>query len=238
MNEDKFRIITETDTFFVIYKPAGLLLHAAPGKNKITLVDLIKKHFPAIESVGDDPVRPGIVHRLDQDVSGLLVIAKTQAMFEHLKSQFKSRQTRKIYQALVFNKIKEPKGEISLPIGRSGRGVKMSVNYGKDLKPALTRYEVLENYIFKKQTYSLVRIELKTGRTHQIRIHFQSQGHPLVGDTLYKIKRIKQPENFGRIFLQAVELGFKDLDNKEQNFKIELDQDLQDLLKQFQKDES
>ena len=235
MNEHDFRIIKETEDYMVVYKPAGLLVHTAPGKNEVTLADLVIKHFPEIINVGDDVIRPGIVHRLDQNVSGLLVVAKTSEMFEHLKDQFKNRETKKIYQALVFNWPKEERGKIDLPIGRSGKGVKMSVNFGKDLKTALTEYCVLEKYKWHKQGLALLEIKLHTGRTHQIRVHCQSQGHPLVGDTLYKIKRVKHPENFDRIFLQAVELGFKDLENVEQNFKLELDVELKELLINFEK---
>jgi 23S rRNA pseudouridine1911/1915/1917 synthase len=234
MNEDQFRLINETEDYMVVYKPAGLLIHTATGKTEITLADLIVKYYPEIIKVGDDPMRPGIVHRLDQEVSGLLVVAKNQTMFENLKNQFQDRRVKKVYQALIFNWPKDESGQIDLPIGRSGKGVKMSANHGKDLKPALTEYKVLQKYVWDKQKLALVEVKLHTGRTHQIRLHFQSQGHPLVGDTLYKVKRVKQPENFKRIFLQAVELGFHDLNNREQNFKLELDIELQDLLKSFQ----
>lgn len=233
MESLKLNIISETENYLVINKPAGLLVHPAPGKDEKTLADFLLDYFPKIKDVGDNPIRPGIVHRLDRDVSGLLVVAKTHEMFAHLKEQFKVRKTKKIYKALVFNKLKENSGRISLPIGRSGRGVKMSVNYGKDVKPALTEYRVLQNYLWDKQELSFVEIKLHTGRTHQIRVHFQSQGHPLVGDTLYKIKRINQPENFDRIFLQAVELGFKDLANENRYFQISLDKELKTMLNKF-----
>lgn len=235
MNEERFKIIHEANDYMVVYKPAGLLVHTAHGKDEVTMADMIMNHYPEIKDVGDDAVRPGIVHRLDQNVSGLLVVAKTQKMFEHLKAQFKNRETNKVYQALVFNWMKDDNGKIDSPIGRSGKGVKMATNYGKDLKSALTEYSVLEKYRWNKQGLALLKIKLHTGRTHQIRVHFQSQGHPLVGDTLYKIKRVKQPESFDRIFLQAVELGFKDLDNQEQHFKLELDVELKELLTRLEK---
>src|SRR3989339_19326 len=178
-----------------------------------------------------------LTHGSDRLVSGLLVIAKTQASFENLKKQFKERTIKKYYTALVYGKLLKDEGEINFPIRRSTKGHKMAAvpetDRGKPsqgVRKAKTIFSTIQKFI----NYTLLRIRIKTGRTHQIRVHMAAYGHPIVGDPIYntKMTRIKNKKlNLERIFLVATELMFKDLGGKEQNFKIDLPKELQDFMK-------
>jgi len=220
-------IIAETDDFLVINKPAGLIVHPAAGVKEETLTDWLIKKYPKIQNVGENPQRPGIVHRLDKDVSGLLFIAKTQKMFEHLKKQFQNHQIIKEYLGLVHGVITADNGQINFPLKRSkltGKIVaKPKESEGKD---AITKFEIIKRYV----NYTYLMIELLTGRTHQIRAHLQAYGHPLVGDKLYKNKKIKSNQNLERIFLHSAKLGFNGLSGDYQEFNLKLPPELQTLL--------
>jgi 23S rRNA pseudouridine1911/1915/1917 synthase len=224
-------IIFENDDLLVINKPAGLLVHDAMDIDiRSTVVDGLLKLYPEIASIGDDAKRPGIVHRLDKDVSGLMVIAKTQEAFEFLKEQFKERTITKEYLALVYGKIPHPVGEIKLQIARSKTKGRMVARTGdQEGKEAHTHYEVIKY----NNTTTFARVKILTGRTHQIRVHFQALGNPLVGDKLYKIKKMRMnPIPLDRIFLHAQKLGFKLLDGEEKEFELPLPKQLEDFLKQ------
>lgn len=225
--KEELNIISETQDYVIINKPAGLLVHPAPHSQEKTLVDFLIQKYPEIKNVGDDEQRPGIVHRLDKQVSGLLVVALNQKMFEHLKSQFQVHQVLKEYQALVYDQIKDNQGIINLAIGRSTKKFgQMSVNTLKDLKPALTEYQVKQRF----KNYTLLKVRIKTGRTHQIRVHLKELGHPIVGDQIYTFKKFKNKTDLNRIFLHSYHLGFDDLKNEWQEFKIDLPIELQDFL--------
>ncbi len=252
---NKIKIIAETENYLVINKPAGLLAHTTENnslvdKKEITLVDWLLKKYPEIKNVWDTikslhsngagkknktgKIRPGIVHRLDRDVSGLMIIAKTQKAFNHLKKQFQDREIKKIYQALVHNEIETEQGIIKRPIARSKKtGLMISKStVDAKAKEAVTEFEVLQKFI----NYTLLKINLKTGRTHQIRVHFKSIGHSVVGDTLYAtrdVKLKKQKIDLNRIFLCATKLGFIDLEKKWQEFEIKLPQELKNILKEL-----
>jgi len=222
-------IISDTDHYIIINKPAGLLVHEAPGSQEPTLVDIILKKYPKIAKVGEDPLRPGIVHRLDREVSGLLVIAKTQDMFDHLKKQFKSRQIKKEYTALVYGAPQKPEGEISFNIDRSETiDYKMAAvpTHEERGRRAITEFEVTEHL----GNYTLLKIKPKTGRTHQIRVHLNAYGLPIVGDLVYKPKKLKTKIKMDRIFLNAHYLSFKDLDDKLKEFTISLPANLENIL--------
>lgn len=242
------KIIKETEEYLVINKPAGLLVHSTENnQEKATLVDWILKKYPEIKKVWDKKnktgkTRPGIVHRLDRDVSGLMVIAKNQKMFNHLKKQFQIRKIRKIYQVLVHGEIKQEQGTIKLPIVRSKKTGLMIAKSTPDskAKEAITEFEVLQRF----KNYTLLKINLKTGRTHQIRVHLKSIGHGVVNDTLYQTRnqkntylcqgygrQEKQKFNLNKIFLCATKLGFNDLKNQWQEFKINLPKELTNILK-------
>ncbi len=250
-------IIYQDENFLVINKPAGLISHPSPTHPKETLINILLNSFPEIKNVGDDKIRPGIVHRLDKEASGLLAIAKTQQAFAHLKKQFQNRLVEKEYLVLVCGKVKDEKGEIALPIGRlPKRGYKMTAGYFPKAKPARTEYEVVKYFeasaesaeanftprIYSRknpqsfakadQNYTLLRVKTKTGRTHQIRVHLKSLGYPVVGDKVYGSKK-QEKKDLKRLFLHCYKLSFMDLADKKQGFEIDLPKDLKDFLKQL-----
>lgn len=230
----KIKIIHETAEFLVINKPAGLAVH---GLNNYTLADWLMEKYPKIKKIGDDPERPGIVHRLDKDVSGLMVVAKTQNAFDGLKKQFKNRTIKKQYTALVHGKIQKDSAIINFPIKRSREGYKMAAmpatvkgSPTEDGRLAETEFTVLRRLI----NYTLLKIKIKTGRTHQIRVHLAAYGHPIVGDDTYSTAKTRiqnKKLNLGRIFLIADYLSFTDLAGKRQDYKINLTEELKNLLK-------
>ncbi len=223
-------VLTETDDYVVINKPAGLLVHQASEKShELTLVDWIKKTYPGIEAVGD-PNRPGIMHRLDRDTSGVMVIAKTMPMFIHLKEQFQQRTVEKVYMALVHGRIRAEQGEINLPIGRSRRSGRMAarpLEANDEDRPAITRFDIIKRF---RKAFCLVHAYPLTGRTHQIRAHFMAYGHPIVGDMLYTVKRQPMKIQLGRQFLHAELLAFTDLAGKTVRVQAPMPKELQDYL--------
>jgi len=174
------RILHEDDDILVIDKPAGMVVHPAPGHFSGTLVNAILYHCPKLEGIGGK-IRPGIVHRLDKDTSGILVVAKTAAAQVHLATQFKDRTLQKTYLALVLGRMKTAGGVIDLPIGRHPVDRKKMSVQSKRNRDARTLWRVKEQFA----SASFLEIEIKTGRTHQIRVHCASMHHPVVGDTVY-----------------------------------------------------
>lgn len=222
-------IVYEDDDLLVINKPAGLLVHEAlKDEYRATVVDGILNLYPEIAHVGDDASRPGIVHRLDKDVSGLMVIAKTQTAFEYLKSQFQERTVKKEYLALVYGSLPKETDVIDQRISRSKRKGRMVARSGdQEGKEAHTQYDVLKRFV--NTTY--VRVAILTGRTHQIRVHFQSIGYPVVGDKLYKSKSMKWNEiPLDRLFLHSNLLRIRLLDGEEKTFEAPLPPELEHLL--------
>lgn len=173
------QIIYEDDHIAVINKPAGLVVHPGAGITSGTLVNALLYHLDSLSGIGGI-IRPGIVHRLDKNTSGLLVVAKNDKAHIHLQQQFKSRTISRIYQTLVWGNIDEEEGRIEQYIGRSSRDrKKMSVR--TDGKPAVTEFKVLKRYPY----LTFLKVKLFTGRTHQIRVHFKHLGHPVFGDPEY-----------------------------------------------------
>jgi len=215
---ENIKIIYEDDDVLAINKPAGLLVHG-----QSSLVDWLVKKYPEIKNVGEDLTRPGIVHRLDKDTSGVLLIAKNQKSFEYLKTQFQQKKIKKKYLALVNGEIKNNSGIIDLPIGKSKKDFRKK-KAGKDargkIREAVTEYKVLKRF----DKYTLVEVLPKTGRTHQIRVHFKAIGHPIVGDKLYG-----HQSNLNRQFLHANSLELTLLGGA----RIKLEADLPDDLKNF-----
>lgn len=232
--DHKIKIVQEADEFLVINKPARLAVH---GLADYTLSDWLIERYPKIKKVGDDQRRPGIVHRLDKNVSGLMVIAKTQAAFSHLKKQFQKRTVVKEYTALVHGKIKKDDGLINFPIKRAQDGYKMAAlpatvkgQPAQIGRLAETKFQVKQRLI----NYTLLKIKIKTGRTHQIRVHLAAYDHPIVGDNTYgtaKTRAQNKKLGLNRIFLIADYLSFLDLRNDRQDFKIHLTQELKNILK-------
>jgi len=203
-------IIYEDDDVVVINKPAGVIVHQFAQQLEYSLADEIVKRYPEIATVGDDPVRPGIVHRLDKHASGLIVIAKNQAAFDHLKAQFKNREVHKKYFVLADGKFENQFGSINFRIGRANNAKNRMAafptnsEFGKD---ALSHYEVLKMY----KNYSLLDIEIETGRTHQIRVHMFASDAPVVGEHVYGVSRVArktQKTALDRLFLHAHTLEF------------------------------
>ncbi|MDQ5931451.1 MAG: rRNA synthase [Patescibacteria group bacterium] len=232
-------IIEQTDDYVVIVKPAGLLVHPADSSpDEPTLVDWLVEKFPQIKTVGDEPeLRPGIVHRLDREASGLMVIALNQKTFDALKMQFQDRTIEKEYLVLVHGKMLREFGEINLPIGRMSRGGRMaahSSNY-EEGNEARTEYFVEKRF----STTTLLRVHIHTGRTHQIRVHMFSLQHPVVGDTLYPLKKFgktKMGKAFPlppRLCLHAARLVFTDKTGARKEFLAELPPDFANYLTQF-----
>ncbi len=238
-------IIFEDDDLLVLNKPAGLLVHAAASaRGETTLVDQLLAYLPSIKKVGDDSSRPGLIHRLDRDTSGLIVVAKTQKAYLALKKSFKLRQVQKTYLALVFGVIAAKKKIIDMPIARSSKGYFIArhaadvAGLSKDLKKnyrwATTYITELERFL----GYTLLAARPKTGRTHQIRVHLKALGHPIVGDQLYSGKKQREQAlrdfNLQRQFLHAAKLSFKHPQNRRLvSFEAPLPDDLQKVLDQL-----
>lgn len=219
----------EDDDILLINKPAGMVVHPAAGHDRGTLVNAVLAYCPELEGIGGEK-RPGIVHRLDKDTSGLILVAKNDRALRHLQAQFKARTVSKVYVALVEGQIQPPSAIIDAPIGRDPRQrKKMSVILSRPgsvrARPAQTRYRILTLY----DDFSLLECEPYTGRTHQIRVHLAFVGYPIVGDTVYG--RRKQRLALKRHFLHAAGLTFRrPSDNEELTFRTELPSELQAVL--------
>jgi 23S rRNA pseudouridine1911/1915/1917 synthase len=173
-------IVYEDRSIIVINKPPGLVVHPAPGNYSGTLVNGLLHHCPDLAPISGE-IRPGIVHRLDKDTSGTIVVAKNAGALENLAGQFKARRVKKTYLAIVYGEMKSDFGEIDLPVGRHPtERKKMSVK-SRNPRRALTLWKA--KAIFR--SCSLLEVDLKTGRTHQIRVHCAAIHHPIIGDTLY-----------------------------------------------------
>lgn len=174
-------IVYEDDDILVINKPAGLVVHPSKGHLQGTLVNGLLHYLNGNLSCGSDLYRPGIVHRIDKDTSGLLVVAKHNAAHQALADQLVNHDMRRSYMALVHGHVKAPQGTIEAPLQRDPAN-RLRWTVAKDGKYALTRFQVLESY----ENATLLDLELETGRTHQIRVHLEFIGHPLVGDPVYR----------------------------------------------------
>lgn len=210
----KLKILYEDKNVLVVDKPAGIIVHPGEGKKDygITVVNLISEKLDKDFRKGE---RPGIVHRLDKDTSGVLIVAKNKMACVSLKRQFKNRKVEKKYVALVNGKLQYPEGIIDSPIARADRGGnKMRVSSSIDGREAVTKYLLKDVYRFDKNfPASLLEVEPKTGRTHQIRVHMAAIGHPVIGDPFYgnrKVNKIFEHDlGLKRQFLHSCEIKFK-----------------------------
>ena len=220
-------IIYEDNEIILINKPAGMVVHPGAGVKEGTLVNALLFYFPEIKGVGSEK-RPGIVHRLDKETSGLMVIAKNNKSYLELQRQFKERIVEKKYLTLVKGKMPSKEGKIEIPIGRHIKErKKISVRTTKP-KEAITYYKVIEEF----KDFSYLEVKPITGRTHQIRVHLSSSGHPVAGDKKYGGYNLKI--KYPRLFLHAFYLSFiHPTMNKRMEFSIPLPDDLNDYLKKL-----
>jgi len=228
-------IIHEDRYILVINKPAGMVVHPAPGSWADTLVNGLLDHCPGIEGVGEDALRPGIVHRLDKDTSGVIVVAKTSRSLDFLKKAFKYRRVEKQYLALVSGEIPESSGMVTLPIGRhpvKRKCMTVDLSHGRS---AITLWHKRAQCTGA----TLLEVALKTGRTHQIRVHFKALGYPLIGDTCYGRRWRKKAEKnmlpiergVPRQMLHAWKLGFcHPWSGRRMEFMAPLADDMKDRL--------
>lgn len=192
-------IVFEDDDVIVVNKPQGMVVHPAPGHENGTLVNGLLDHAPLATVNGE--LRPGIVHRIDKDTSGLLMVAKNDQAMLSLSAQLKAKTNQRKYLAIVHGNFKEEAGTINAPIGRSKKDRK-KMAIVEDGRPAVTHFKVLERFT----DYTLIECELETGRTHQIRVHLKYIGHPVAGDPLYGPRNTLKGNGQ---FLHAKLLGFK-----------------------------
>ena len=221
------KVIYKDENFLVLNKPAGLIVHGEEN----SVANWLLKNFPEVKGVGDKPEeRPGIVHRLDRDTSGILVVARNQKAFEYLKNLFQNHQVKKTYLALVCGELKEKEGLIDKPIGIINGSVRRTVHAknARMVKEAKTKYKVKKELEIGGEKFSLLEAEPLTGRTHQIRVHLNSIGHPIVGDRLYGRKN---PLNISRQFLHADSIEFALPNGSKLKVGADLPEELNSILK-------
>jgi 23S rRNA pseudouridine1911/1915/1917 synthase len=231
-------VLYEDSSLIVINKPAHMVVHPAPGHQSGTLVNALLHHCQDLSGVGGT-LRPGIVHRLDKETSGVMVATKEDRAHQHLASQFKLHSIQRRYLALVYGQVAQPTGRVDLSIGRHPVERKKMSTRSRQGRRAVTHWRVLRSY--DQDRLSLVELTLETGRTHQIRVHLANMNHPVVGDPVYgsnrKPRMLNDPElrrlieRTGRQFLHAWLLGFNHPDDERPlEFYAELPAELQDVI--------
>ena len=219
-------IVYEDDDVIVVNKPQGMVVHPAPGHPDHTLVNALLYHSPL--STINGTFRPGIVHRIDKDTSGLLMVAKNDLAHQSLAEQLRNKTNKREYLALVYGQIKEDEGTIDAPLGRNPQDRKKQAVV-KEGRHAVTHFKVMKRY----DNFTLVKCILETGRTHQIRVHMKYIGHPLVGDPLYGPRKVIGKDGQ---FLHAALLGFKHpRTGKELVFEAPLPENFQKMLDKLDK---
>ncbi len=232
----------QDETLAVVEKPAGLVCHLGAGIQSGTLVNALLHHFGPLET--GDPLRPGIVHRLDKDASGLVVIAKNRESHQALSQQFKDRTVQKEYLALVYGQPSSAHGTITFPLGRDSRNRKKISVRSRSPRTALSEFEVDSVY----HHFALLKVRIQTGRTHQIRVHLSHSGHPIVGDDVYGANRNRTIANaslktrvvgLGRLFLHAHRLCVRHPQtNREMEFRSPLPPRLVEFLETLSRADS
>ncbi len=232
----KIKILYEDSNILVIDKPSGISVHPAaeqtgsesskPVKVKQEFItDWVVKNYPKMKNVGEpagEIQRPGIVHRLDRETSGAMLLAKNQKAFEFLKNQFVNREIKKVYHTIVSGSVRNDRGIINKPIGRSPRDFRRYLagrGARGEMREAITEYKVLKRFEISHNKFTYLEVKPKTGRTHQIRVHMKYLNHPVVCDSLYNAPKSGQtdqscPKGITRMALHAREIEFKDLKGK------------------------
>ncbi|MEK7589507.1 MAG: RluA family pseudouridine synthase [Patescibacteria group bacterium] len=224
----KLNIVYEDADLLVLNKPSGISMHKTHINDQHeTIADLLIKQYPFLKDVGEDLLRPGIVHRLDKETSGLVIIAKNNPTFSYLKNLFQERKMIKHYVALVYGHPHNPEGIINVPLGKLGTKQTTQLKGKKDLtvRDAITEYRTLKTF----KDYTLLEVSPKTGRTHQIRIHLKSIGNPIVGDPLYAEGK-PLPAGLDRLFLHAQRIEFVTPEGKALVLEAGLPEDLSQAL--------
>jgi 23S rRNA pseudouridine1911/1915/1917 synthase len=237
----EIRILFETDDVLVINKPAGSMVHPDGRTDEPAITDWIIEHYPNLKGIGEpmkDIDRPGIVHRLDEDTSGVLIVAKTTEAFMHFKQQFMNRTIKKEYHAFVWGHFKELSGIIDAPIGRSssdfrrklaGRGVR------GETREAVTKWEAVHQFNDDVgEQFSFMHLFPQTGRTHQLRVHMKYIQRPIVSDRLYAESK-PDALGFNRLALHARSITFSDLDGKEIRVEAPYPPDFEQALAKYGK---
>lgn len=222
-------LIYRDDYLVVLSKPAGMVVYPCAGHKEGTLMNALAYHFKKLATVGA-PIRPGVVHRLDKDTSGVIVIALDDKAYYGLVEMFKKRQVKKEYLAIVYGELKGS-GTITLPIGRAEHDRKKMSTKAKRTKEAITEWQAVENF----KNYTLVKVKIITGRTHQIRVHFSAIGHPLLGDRTYGRKTYIEKGNKKipvlRQMLHAWRIEFKHpVTGENLKFESALPQDMRNIM--------
>jgi 23S rRNA pseudouridine1911/1915/1917 synthase len=236
---ENIQIIFENEQFIILNKPSGVMVHGDGRTTEKTVVDFLLLKYPDLKEVGE-PItlpkgeviyRPGIVHRIDKETSGLLLVAKTQESFEFFKNLFKEREMKKQYKALVWGDIKED-GIVDVSIARSPTNFRQwSATRGKrgQERDAITEYKVVKRIEEKGQKFTLIDVFPKTGRTHQIRVHMKYLQRPLVCDSLYALN-LPLALGFTRLALHAETLSFEGSDGMEYSFQAPLPEEFKNIL--------
>jgi len=235
----KIKILFEDKDILAIDKPSGISVHKDGRSKEKTITDWVVKNYPKMENVGEPSLfegkeikRPGIVHRLDKETSGVLLLAKNQKTYEFLKAQFKNREVKKTYNTVVYGWVKNDHGILNKPIGRSpndfrrrlaGRGAR------GELREAITEYKVLKRFEIKSIKFTYLEVRPKTGRTHQIRVHMKYLNHPVLCDSLYATNGYC-PKNLNRLALHAKAIEFKNMKGKTIKVESLLPAEIENLL--------
>ncbi len=241
------KIIYEDNDVLVVDKPAGIVVFPEGQTKENTLIDELIRKYPELKNAGEAP-RYGIVHRLDKDTSGLLLVAKSNESLIFLQKQFITREVEKKYLTLVVGSIKEDKGEIKTLIGRAPGDKRKQKAYLPDdpdsegKREAITEYKVLKRFSAQGgsasggKDYTLLEVEIKTGRRHQIRCHFSYLHHPIAGDKMYGFKNSPAPEGLTRQFLHAAYIKVQLPDGETKEFKSELPEELNKIINNLEKE--
>jgi len=230
MPEDiPLEIVYEDDDLVVVNKPSGMVVHPALGHSSGTLVNALMYHYQTLSNINGEN-RAGIVHRIDKDTSGLLVVCKTNFAHQSISEQLKTKECKRTYFAIVTGSISHNLGRIDAPIGRDPENrQKMAVV--ENGKPAVTNFKVIDRF----KNFTLLEVSLETGRTHQIRVHMAYINHPVVGDPLYGVK--KQVDEFGQ-YLHAKKIGFRHpRTNKYMEFEVDLPNEFITKINELKKEE-
>lgn len=240
----KIKILYEDANILAIDKPSGISVHPDGRSKEKTVTDWVLKNYPKMKNVGEvmfieqkgkkiEIKRPGVVHRLDRDTSGVMLLAKNQKAYEFLKKQFQNREIKKTYDAIINGFLKDERGVIHKPIGRSPSDFrKYSASRGArgEMREAITRYKVLKRFTVGANKFTYIEVFPKTGRTHQIRVHMKAIDHPIVCDSLYNPKG-PCPKTIKRMALHAKSIEFKDLKGKITKIESLLPKELKKVIK-------